>query len=228
MRKNKNKKITQQYTKNPYDTSKPIKGESELHFKNLPKVLDKPNKIDPAILQDQESLRFAEFELAKYWLERFGDDIPRIALMLNVTPERARKVIDDVYNIGYGLTANSSVEQRRRHKLRHMGILDKMVDKAFAYLDGEHGELSPGEFKQITEVTRNCLSDKAKMLGIGNTVIFEQFNTQNNINITPAQQDIQRDKDKRKLLAQLQDVLTTMDDDDSIVEGEVVNRNNSS
>ena len=220
-RKRKPKQTNEQYTKDPFDLSKPVKGESEIHFKSLPTKIDKLNKIDKSILQDTESMKFVEYESTKYYLERFGDDIPRIALMMGVNHDRARKLIDDVYNIGYGLTANSSAEQRRRHKLRHMGVLDRIADRAMGYMEGEHGQLSPGEFKQISEVIRNCLADKAKMQGIGNTVIFEQFNTQNNFNLTPAQQELKIQKDQRVLLQQLSGILTTMDGD-NILEGELV------
>ena len=200
-----------------------IAGESDLHFENLPAKIKEVTKLSPDAIQNSESMAFVELQQVKYYVEQFGDDVPRIAKLVGIKQQRAKKLIDDVYNIVWGIEGRSNADQRRRHKKRHMALLDRLVENGLDYIEeGYKGrQLSPNEFKMVAGEIRSSLSDKAKMHGIGNTVIFEQFNTQNNINMSPAQKGIEQDKDVRFLLTQLEKTLTEADEA-GIIEAEIV------
>lgn len=210
MRKKNNKK----YTRNPFDLTKKIEGESQLVFDNLPKTIKPANIIPVENLVDKESKVFTELLTVKYYLERFGDNPHRIASAVGIDVARAKKLIADVYNIIYSIDNQSSAEQRRRIKLRNVAIIDTLIENAYTYLEGERGKISVSEFKQLSEVILKALSNKAKLYGIGDKLIFEQLNIQNNINVTQGQKSIEIEKQKRELLDHLHNVVKEQSLDD--------------
>lgn len=214
----KNKKTTT----DPLNTSLPMAGESITKFENLPAKIKQPKKISPDVIKDTESLKFVELQQVKHYVEQFGDDAVRISKLVGVSEKRAKKLIADVYGVVWGIEGRSSAEQRRRHKKRHVAILNRLVETGLNYIDnGVKGKpLTPAQYKQISGDVKDSLSDIAKMHGIGNTVIFEQFNQQTNISLSPAQQGIEKDKDMRFLLSELGKVLTDESEDD-IVDAEI-------
>jgi len=203
-KKNKNGK-PESFTTDPLDLKNKVRGETDFEFSLLPKKIEPLKDLPVEVLDNKESYSFYELHRVKYLIERLGDNPHRIALELNCDLKRARKLISDVYNIVYTLDTTSSIEQRRRVKLRHIALIDKVIETGYAYLEGEKGLLSAGEFKQISETILKALSNKAKMHGIGDKIIFEQFNIQNNTyNMTDAQKEIEKDKDKRMIIDQLE------------------------
>ena len=203
-KKNKKDKL-ESFTTDPLDLKNKVRGETDFEFSLLPKKIEPLKDLPVEVLDNKESYSFYELHRVKYLIERLGDNPHRIALELNCDLKRARKLISDVYNIVYTLDTTSSIEQRRRVKLRHIALIDKVIETGYAYLEGEKGLLSAGEFKQISETILKALSNKAKMHGIGDKIIFEQFNIQNNTyNMTDAQKEIEKDKDKRMIIDQLE------------------------
>lgn len=205
------------------DTSSKIRGESDLHFNNLPKKIKEPPELNPDIITDREAVYLAQIEQVKYFIPQVGDDIPRMALLLGVSKDRAKKLIDDVYNISHGIGSSSNAEQRRRVKKRSIMVSNRLIEEGFRYLEeGYEGRrLTPSEFKQISSVIKDNTESIAKFEGIGNTIIFEQFNQQTNINYSPAKIALENDKDKRNMLFELQNLLTQTLDSDT-VDAEVV------
>lgn len=214
MTKNKNKKNKNEtFTTNPLDLKNKVRGETDIEFSILPKEIEPLKTLPSEVLNNKESYSFYELYHVKYLIERFGDNPHRIALSLNCDLKRAKKLISDVYNIIYALDNTSSNEQRRRVKSRHIAIIDKIIETGYMYLEGEKGNLSAGEFKQISEALLKALSNKAKMHGIGDKIIFEQFNIQQNTyNMTDAQKEIEKDKDKRLIIEQLQNLVSEKED----------------
>lgn len=215
-KKNKNKT----FTTDPLDLKTKVRGESDFEFSLLPKKIEPLKDLPIEVIDNKESYSFYELHRVKYLIERLGDNPHRIALELNCDVKRAKKLISDVYNIVYSLEdSSSSNEQRRRIKLRHIALIDKIIETGYAYLEGEKGNLSAGEFKQISETILKALSNKAKMNGIGDKVIFEQFNIQNNTyNMTDAQKEIEKDKDKRMIIEQLQKLMLEKQNTIDIIE----------